>query len=356
MSEPLNIEISKFQRSIGNNQSIATYQQGDGVVVQLWKGQELLYSDLLTYNEYATYRADVPEYGLPNYPPPTLYNDRETGGTTANGNTIGRVVGEAAKAEVPATSANPPPEVESEKESWWKKTSPWVHGTLDGLGFVPGLGAVPDGINAFIYVVEGDIENASLAAFAAIPVIGDAAKGGVLVGKAANKISKRTSQEVIDGAAKSKNKATHGSNGGKGKKKQQQDKCKPLENGLPGDNYRGGKHSRIRKGGSNYTPPRESHHMPAASAYSKINGKPIAPGNMPTIQMDKDDHKLTASWGNSNSAKMYRLEQERLIKSGKTGYMQAMTLDIIDIRSKFGDKYDSAIAQMLTWSKCKGYL
>ncbi|MBT9235785.1 hypothetical protein D3C76_532520 [compost metagenome] len=190
MDEPLNIEISKFQKSISATKSIATYQQGDHVVVQLWQGETRLYSDTLTYEEYLTFKDSAPEYGLPNYPPPEIYNDRETGGTTASGNTIGRVVGETAKAEVPATSANPPQEAETEKESWWKKTSPWVHGTLDGVGFVPGLGAIPDGISAFIYVLEGDIENAGLAAFAAIPVIGDAAKGGVLVGKAAGKVNR----------------------------------------------------------------------------------------------------------------------------------------------------------------------
>ncbi|MDD2116064.1 hypothetical protein NP554_30215 [Pseudomonas asiatica] len=190
MDEPLNIEISKFQRPISATKSIATYQQGDLVVVQMWQGQTRLYHDALTYEEYLTFKDSVPEYGLPNYPPPKDYKNKDIDGTTANGNTIGRVVGETTKAKIPASSSNPPPEAETEKESLWKKASPWVHGTLDGLGFVPGLGAIPDGISAFIYVLEGDIENAGLAAFAAIPVFGDAAKGGVLVGKAAGKVNK----------------------------------------------------------------------------------------------------------------------------------------------------------------------
>lgn len=30
-------------------------------------------------------------------------------------------------------------------------------------------------------------------------------------------------------------------------------------------------------------------------------------------------------------------------------------MDITDIRAKFGDKYDGAIAQYLAWAKCKGF-
>ena len=30
-----------------------------------------------------------------------------------------------------------------------------------------------------------------------------------------------------------------------------------------------------------------------------------------------------------------------------------MAMDILDIRAKFGNKYDSAIAQMMAWAKCK---
>jgi hypothetical protein len=41
---------------------------------------------------------------------------------------------------------------------------------LDVLGFVPGLGAIPDLINAGIYAAEGDAVNAGLSAVAAIPL------------------------------------------------------------------------------------------------------------------------------------------------------------------------------------------
>ncbi|MBV9789708.1 MAG: WXG100 family type VII secretion target, partial [Chloroflexi bacterium] len=52
-----------------------------------------------------------------------------------------------------------------------------VHGALDVAGFVPGLGAVPDLINAGIYAIEGDLGNAAMSGVAAVPIIGDAIKG-----------------------------------------------------------------------------------------------------------------------------------------------------------------------------------
>lgn len=52
-----------------------------------------------------------------------------------------------------------------------------VHGALDVAGFVPGLGAVPDIINAGIYAIEGDFGNAAMSGIAAVPIIGDAIKG-----------------------------------------------------------------------------------------------------------------------------------------------------------------------------------
>lgn len=52
-----------------------------------------------------------------------------------------------------------------------------VHEVLDWAGFVPGLGAVPDLINAGIYAIEGDVGNAVLSGAAAVPIIGDAVKG-----------------------------------------------------------------------------------------------------------------------------------------------------------------------------------
>jgi hypothetical protein len=56
-----------------------------------------------------------------------------------------------------------------------------VHGGLDGLGFVPAAGAVPDLINAGIYGLEGKGGDAAWSLGAAVPLFGDAAKGGKMV-------------------------------------------------------------------------------------------------------------------------------------------------------------------------------
>jgi filamentous hemagglutinin len=61
--------------------------------------------------------------------------------------------------------------------------------------------------------------------------------------------------------------------------------------------------------------------------------------------MDVEDHRQTASWGRSANAIIYRAIQKRLIKQGR--FMDAVQMDIEDIRSKFGGKYDDAIEEML---------
>lgn len=81
----------------------------------------------------------------------------------------------------------------------------------------------------------------------------------------------------------------------------------------------------------------EVHHMPADSVtkFDRADG--------PAIRMDKMDHRQTASWGNSREAKMYRDEQQKLIDAGKIE--EAFKMDVDDIVSKFGDKYDDAIKE-----------
>ena len=60
--------------------------------------------------------------------------------------------------------------------------------------------------------------------------------------------------------------------------------------------------------------------------------------------MSPEDHKKTASWGRSKSAQQYRAQQERLINNGD--FMKAQQMDIDDVKSKFGNKYDKAIKEM----------
>lgn len=103
--------------------------------------------------------------------------------------------------------------------------------------------------------------------------------------------------------------------------------------------YRGGSYGDI------FTPGEgdkyEVHHMPADS----ING--LSRDEGPAIKMDKEDHRRTASCGNSKEAKEYRSMQQELIEQGR--FMEAVQMDIDDIRENFGDKYDVAIQEMLDY-------
>ena len=64
----------------------------------------------------------------------------------------------------------------------------------------------------------------------------------------------------------------------------------------------------------------------------------------PSVWMSTADHRRTASWGNSRSARQYRSRQASLISQGR--FREAVQMDINDIRAKFGNKYDAAIRQM----------
>ena len=98
---------------------------------------------------------------------------------------------------------------------------------------------------------------------------------------------------------------------------------------------KGGPYGKVRKANKGG----EVHHMPANS----INGLPHSKG--PSIHMSKSDHRQTASWGNSREAKKYRQKQKELIESDRMD--DAIQMDIDDVQSKFGNKYDDAIEQMI---------
>lgn len=82
----------------------------------------------------------------------------------------------------------------------------------------------------------------------------------------------------------------------------------------------------------------EKHHMPADSTTD------LPYGDGPCINMEKADHRQTASCGSSFEAQEYRAEQKKLIDNGK--FKEALQMDIDDIHDKFGDKYDNAIKEM----------
>ncbi|SDO05147.1 hypothetical protein SAMN04487897_107198, partial [Paenibacillus sp. yr247] len=85
------------------------------------------------------------------------------------------------------------------------------------------------------------------------------------------------------------------------------------------------------------------HHMPANSV------SPYSRGEGPGIRMETDDHMDTASWGSSKKNQEYRAQQKELIDNGK--FEEAQQMDINDVRSKFGNKYDEGIQQMLDYTK-----
>ncbi|CAG67838.1 MULTISPECIES: hypothetical protein [Acinetobacter] len=85
----------------------------------------------------------------------------------------------------------------------------------------------------------------------------------------------------------------------------------------------------------------DSHHCPAKNCYKDA---PISSSDGPAIKMEPADHRETASYGNSDAAKKYREKQQELLNQGRL--QEAVDMDIHDIRSKFGDKYDQHILEM----------
>ena len=96
------------------------------------------------------------------------------------------------------------------------------------------------------------------------------------------------------------------------------------------------------------------HEMPSFEAYNQ--GKGITDGHrgeLPSIKMDAGDHRMTGSFGISKDAMAYRAKQAQLIAEGKMH--AAIQMDIDDITSKFGTKYNDHIKQMLEYATQMGW-
>ncbi len=113
---------------------------------------------------------------------------------------------------------------------------------------------------------------------------------------------------------------------------------------------KGGSYGELTKEGHgwNHEPPEEVHHMPSDDS------SPLERNDGPAIAMDREDHRQTASCGNSREAQEYRAKQAQLISEGK--FEEAMQMDIDDIHEKFGSKYDEAIEEMKDYAKEQGYI
>ena len=113
----------------------------------------------------------------------------------------------------------------------------------------------------------------------------------------------------------------------------------------------GGKYSDMTNPGDGS---QNKHEMPSHEAYDKANGITDGKrGELPAIKMSAEDHRLTASWGNSNAAKAFRLKEVQLISKGKMH--QAIQMNIDNITSLFGTKYNEGIHQMLEYAKSMGW-
>lgn len=94
------------------------------------------------------------------------------------------------------------------------------------------------------------------------------------------------------------------------------------------------------------------HEMPSREAYAKVTGVEKR-GELPSIKMDATDHRLTASCGGSEAAEHYREVQAQLIAEGNM--RAAIQMDINDLTSKFGTKYNDHIQQMLEYATQMGW-
>lgn len=70
------------------------------------------------------------------------------------------------------------------------------------------------------------------------------------------------------------------------------------------------------------------------------------------ITMYTEDHKLTASCDNKPGSREYRALQKKLMEEGK--FWDAFDMDVKDLKNKFGNKYDDAVAELTDWYKRQG--
>lgn len=80
------------------------------------------------------------------------------------------------------------------------------------------------------------------------------------------------------------------------------------------------------------------HHVPANASSSETVMSRL---DGPSILMTKKDHALTASYGNSLEAQSYRARQAKYIEEGN--WKKAFEMDVKDIQSQFGEKYNDAL-------------
>jgi len=127
---------------------------GNGVnieIASLSDHENVLNSNFYAYEDYAKYRQENPEIGLPKIDPP------ETG--KGNGNTIGKVAGQPEPSDKPAEESNPPIEIETAQEgSWSAQADDFLNNNpvVEVGSYVPFVGGVIEGGRAASAIWQGN--------------------------------------------------------------------------------------------------------------------------------------------------------------------------------------------------------
>jgi hypothetical protein len=79
----------------------------------------------------------------------------------------------------------------------WDKYGESIHGSLDAVGFIPGLGDIADAVNGLLYLGEGNYLEAGIAALAMIPVLGDLGKVGKWGLKAGQEVVEEVGEKIV---------------------------------------------------------------------------------------------------------------------------------------------------------------
>ena len=269
MAEPINlpplhvhavsVPVRRPPNSIaGPDEMMLQLGENGGVQVDLFgrdaQGNELHESREMQEDEYEEMRKDYLRAELATMPPFSSFK---------SGNTIGRVVGETAPAQVPASRANPPIEAETEEEGiTGEQVLDGIQLGLDVVGLIPVFGEIADLANAGVSAARGDYVGAGLSLLSAIPFVGYAGTAGKAArygttmveasGKAAKEATDKAAKEAADKAAKeaaekkAKEAATRkrdqenedGQSGGKIKSRKQLDvECFKLPDGADEDEF-----------------------------------------------------------------------------------------------------------------------
>jgi hypothetical protein len=128
------------------------------------------------------------------------------------------------------------------------------------------------------------------------------------------------------------------------------DPCKHLRKGSGPGKYRGGAHGET-KGPTGDT--LDSHHMPSRQS-NKLGGGPNDDDG-PAIQMEREDHKQTMTYGRSKKAARFAAKQAKLLK--ENSLLDAVDNEIEDVKRvalEAGDphRYDQAIKEMRAYADC----